>query len=1058
MRRTSVLLFAVSCSVPCLHVAAQSVDTAVLGSVTDPSGSVIAGAIVTVHSEATGAEKSATTASSGEYNIQYLVPGPYTVTVQAPGFAQQQRKGVILALQQQIHLNFALTVGASNDVVEVTSAIPLQQTENASLGTTVDTNRILNLPLNGRRFNDLAVLTPGVTVSNPDNHSSSTAGSAVGANGGRNRWGSVDVDGITLLNNRQAYVNSYPSVDAIEEFRVQTGNFAAQYGFSAGSNISVQLKSGTDKFHGSFFEFIRNDAVDARNYFRAAPLRKNVLRQNQFGATVGGPILRGKTFFFLSYEGLRSIQEVPSLTTVLTSAQRNGDFSAYAGVLRNPYTNLPYANKAALPVNAVAQALVNQYMPLPNGSFTGGTNYSGASIGNESNDQGIVRLDHRFSDHDSIFVHYIIGNRRFPNTAINPNFRYNATYPMHNAALQYLHVFSPSLINEFRGGANIEHVKLLSVRTGTGFTIESLGINGFKVGGPNGRALTPNEEGFPLLTISGFIGVGDSAASSNLDYSRTFMIADNVTYTRGKHTFLIGTDDRLAADNATTNNTPFGQESFTGDETGYAAADYIIGVPRTSITPEGVPITAARQWRTSEYAQDNWRLTDKLTLNLGLRYEIYSPPVDLNNVSRTLDYSSGQPVLTPAPGQRLNNLWTITHKDIAPRLGFAYNVLKGTVLRGGFGLTYFGGQFDNINILQLNPPTAGSLTITNPRNSGSDGLPVATITTPVPAALYPANPFFNVVSLPADRRHPDPTLATYNVAVSQQIGRAVLDTTYVGTHGYNLDTSIQYYNSPNPGSTAAIQPRRPYPAYARIRQLDFTGISNYDSLQEHLEYRVTARSNITASYVWSHERDDQGFDVNSGGCTCQDVRHPHEYATGGTDQRHNFVFAYVYRLPDFVRGKGFGLLANGWTANGLVTLASGTPINIVSSADQLNIDNPWQRPDLTGVASYIAGKSQRAGWINPAAFSPIPAGSARFGTTPRNYLVGPPTRVVNVSLSKDLSFVEGQSLQIRFEAFNALNTPQFSNPNAGYGPTNFGTITSTKINNRELQLAAKYYF
>lgn len=842
MRRLCTSAFALMLLLSSPDLFGQSVDTAVLGTIMDRSGAVLPGATITIRSEATDLEKVITTGSSGQYVVQFLVPGLYTITVRAAGFTQMQRKGVQLALQQQVHLDFALDPGESTQMVEVTTEQPLLQSEGASLGTTVDTNRTVNLPLNGRRFNDLAVLTPGVVVNNPDNHTSSTAGSAIGANGGRNRWGGVEVDGITILNNRQAYVNNYPSVDAIEEFRVQTGNFSAQYGFSAGSNISVQLKSGTNHFHGSVFEFIRNDAADARNFFRVAPLKKNALKQNQFGATIGGPVFKDKTFFFGSYEGLRSVQEVPSLANVLTPAQRNGDFSAYTGTLRNPYTGATYAGKQ-IPVNPVAQRLINSYMPMPNGAYAGGLNYAGVSVGNESVDQAIVRFDHHFNDRNSIFVHYILNHRTLPNVNTNPNFRYNGTYPMHNAALQFLHVFSPRLVNEFRAGANLEHVKLVSVRTGTDFTIESLGINGFLVGGPNGRALTRNEEGFPLLTISGFLGIGDASAASNLDYSRTYMMADNVTLTRGRHTLLFGTDIRLAADNATTNNTPFGQESFTGDETGYAPADYMLGVPRTSVTPEGVPITAARQWRTAEYFQDNWRLNDRTTLNLGLRYEIYAPPVDLNNVSRTLDYSTAIPTLTPAPGQRLNNLWTITHRDLAPRLGIAFTATKTTVLRAGYAITYFGAQFDNINILQLNPPTAGSLTITNPKNSGGDGPPIATIQTPVPAALYPANPFFNVVSLPADRRHPDPMIQTYNITVSQQFGRAVLDTSYVGTYGSNLDTSLQYFNSPAPGSSAAIQARRPYPTFARIRSLDFTGSSNYNSLQEHLEYRVDTRSN-----------------------------------------------------------------------------------------------------------------------------------------------------------------------------------------------------------------------
>lgn len=1031
----------------------QSVDTAILGTATDPSGAVVAGATVTVTSVTTGITKVGTTGSEGQYSIRYLTPGKYNVEITAPGFSSAERKGVDLALAQQAKVDFKVAIGASTQVVEVESTMPLLQSESAALGATIDTDRTANLPLNGRKFNDLAVLTPGVTVNNPDNHSSSTAGSAVGANGGRNRWGQIDVDGITMLNNRQAYVNSYPSVDAIEEFRVQTGNYSAQYGFSAGTNIGVQLKSGGNSFHGSAFEFIRNNAVDARNYFTRAPQKKNVLKQNQFGGTIGGPIFRDKTFFFFSYEGLRSIAEVPGTANVLTQAQRNGDFSALLTQatpvqLKNPFGGFYAGN--IIPVNAVSQALINQYVPLPNS--TSGQNYAGSSIGNEKVDQEIVRLDHRFNDRNQIFVHYIHTYRDFPNSDLNRNFTFTGTYPMHNAALQYLHIFTPSLVNELRMGVNLEHVKQLSTRTNTSFTIASLGITGFKVGGPSGRDLTSSEQGFPLLNISGFLGMGDDKAASNLDYSRTFQLADNLTWTRGRHTLLFGGDFRKAEDNATTNNTPFGSESFTGDITGNAAADYMLGYPKTSITPEGVPITAARQWRTAEYFQDNWRATDKLTLNLGVRYEIYAPPYDTNNVSRTLDFSTPTPTLTPAPGQRLDGIWQITHKDIAPRLGFAYSMTPKTVIRGGYGMTYFGGQFDNINILQLNPPTAGSLTIINPATN-----PVATISTPVPASLYPNPPFFNVTTVPPDRKRPDVNVQTYNLTVSQQFGKSVLDVSYVGVKGSHLDTSLQYFNSPQPGGVGAVQARRPYPTFARIRALDFTGASNYSALQAHFEHRLTSQLNVTVVYSYSHQLDNQGADVNSGGCSCQNVRAPHEYASGTTDQRHNLVIGYVWHMPKFTQNRALGTAINGWSLNGLVLLNSGSPLNVTQSTDAQNDDNSWQRPNMVqGVSPYATTKTS-TNWFNSAAYA---LSTATFGTTPRNSLVGPGTKTVNAAVMKDFAmpYNESHKLQARFEAFNALNTPQFSNPGTSFGSSSFGQISSTKINNRELQAAVKYIF
>jgi hypothetical protein len=311
--------------------------------------------------------------------------------------------------------------------------------------------------------------------------------------------------------------------------------------------------------------------------------------------------------------------------------------------------------------------------------------------------------------------------------------------------------------------------------------------------------------------------------------------------------------------------------------------------------------------------------------------------------------------------------------------------------------------------------------------------------------------------MPADRHRPDAMIQTWNGTIEQQFGRAVLSTSYVGTKGTSLDTSIQYFNSPQPGP-GTIQTRRPYSTFARIRALDFTGASNYNALQEHLEWRVNSQSNVTVSYVWSHMFDNQGNSTNAGGCTCQDVRNPHEWASGTNDQRHNLVIAYVYRLPDFTKSRLTGYGVNGWTLNGLVSLASGNPVNVVQSTDAQNVDNPWQRPSLVaGVNPYVANKSAVNGWYNARGFA---SSGFAFGTTPRNYLLGPGTKTVNVSVMKNFAmpYADSHNLQVRFEAFNALNTPQFSNPGASFGASSFGQISSTKINNRELQLAVKYLF
>src|SRR5215471_14556242 len=472
-----LVLTIVACGFP-MH--AQTVDTAVLGTVVDPGGAQVAGATVTVTQPSTGLSHSATTSADGTFEIRYLVPGEYVVEVRATGFRGERRQGVVIQLGQQVRLDFALQVGAVQETVEVNSGVPLLPTENATLAGVVDQERVEALPLNGRRFDDLAVLTPGVSVYNPDIHSSSTDGSEIGGNGGRLIWGQVNVDGITMVNNRHNYVNIYPSIDAIEEFKVQTGNYSAEYGGNAGTNVNIQIKSGTEQFHGELFDFFRNEALDARNYFAPAPTPKNELRQNQFGGTFGGPIRKDKTFFFASYEGIRSISDSPSQGIVLTQCQRNGDFSYLftndgsvdargnpKGQLYNPRSGKPVPGNslaAAGLIDPVAQNIVNTYMPLPNlpGVTTPNTtNYAGHSRGNLTVEQAIIRVDQDFNASDHLFAHYIYGYRNFPDTELNPNFKFTGTYPIHNFMAQYVHIFNPSMVNEFRAGFDLENVSQL---------------------------------------------------------------------------------------------------------------------------------------------------------------------------------------------------------------------------------------------------------------------------------------------------------------------------------------------------------------------------------------------------------------------------------------------------------------------------------------------------------------------------------------------------------------------------------------------------------------------
>jgi outer membrane receptor protein involved in Fe transport len=1040
----------------CWTGSGQTLDTAILGVILDPTGSVVAGASVTISQPATGFTRVVTASQEGKYEVRYLLPGEYTVEVKASGFRAERQTGIVLQLAQQARIDFHLEVGDVVETVEVTSAAPLLQTENATLGEVVAPERIVNLPLNGRMFADLANLTPGVSVTNVD----WAPASYIVANGTRFIWMQVNFDGVTAVNNRHAFAAMYPSVDALQEFKVQSGNYSAEYGGNAGVNINVQLKSGTNSLHGTLFEYLRNNDVDARNYFIPSPLPKDILRRNQFGGVLSGPIRKDRTFFTVGYEGKRATKESGSSNIVPTPAMRRGDFSALSTPIIDPLGGGSPFPGNVIPssrLDPVSVNLINTYEPLPN--RPGPLNFAGVNRDDNNQDQALVRIDHRFSDRDQVFGHYIYQFLSFPNFDFNPVFKTDRDFRNQSVAFQHVHTFNPTLLNEFRFGYQRGNRNQLSPLRNTNFTQDDIGIHGMKVNGPNGRPFTQIETGFPVIDISGFVGMGDrNVGGYCLDFSRTFQFVDNLSVIRGNHAMKVGADIRRLLDDASTSNWPFGEINFTDDIANNAMASYMLGFPRTVLTPEGIPVSAVRQWRTSYYFQDDWRVTRNLTLNLGLRYDLLGLPHDNLGNSRTLrfDLDPNGPVLWPAVGT-VTGLWINEHNHFAPRFGFAYRIRNTTVVRGGYGIFTGAIHFDNINIMQLNPPVAGSITIIN-----NPLQPVATIQYPMPASLFPQSPYYNITSVQPDRHYRNGYMQNWNLQLAQEISRNdVLEVGYVGSKGTHLDTSVHNFNSPDPGP-GDVQPRRPYPQYGPIRMQISDGNSIYNALQTRYEHRFSQGLSLTAAYTWSHWIDDQYQSSNWGGAQAQDPRHrgSNERADSTFDIRHRLVVGYVYELP-FARSlKGVAkFLADAWSLGGIVTLQSGSPFNVTQAADAQNTGSGSQRPGLLPGQSPVLPASQRTPdrWFNTAAFT---QSVLMYGNSPRNPLVGPGTKVFDLSATKSfkLPFAENHQVMFRAEFFNSFNTPQFDVPSSALGTGSFGNLVSTKIDNREIQFALKYIF
>jgi hypothetical protein len=1048
-----------------------------VGRVTDPSGAAVSAAKVSARNTETGLERSTLTTDTGDYELPLLpITGAYSLSIAKAGFQTEEFTGIVLQVDQHARFDVALRVGSISERVLVEAITPVVNTESGAIGTVVDNKAIVDLPLNGRNYTQLASLLPNAVV-----QTSGTAGSTmVSVSGGRISKTEFLLDGVSI--NEQLFdgVAIRPSVDAIEEFKLVTNSFSSEYG-RGNAVMTATIKGGTNELHGTVYEFLRNDKLDARNTFLPS---KAAYRQNQFGAAGGGPIVKDHTFLFLNYEGTRIRQGRASNPVVPTDAFRNGDFSSLSTTIRDPTTQLPLVGNR-IPASLIdpATKYFLQFIPVPTTAL--GTAPFAAPFSSNV-DQANARFDQRFSARNSLFVRQTYTRRNDYNPGTYPlNGGFTQDNRTHNAVASDTHIFSPSVINEVRLGYTRFYNANINQGLGTNYTVQS-GIHGFE-------QTSLNFPGFPQLSISGFQGIAGNAFQPLINPSNMYEIVDNLSWIKGAHTFKFGIDLRDYRFTSTNSANSRGSFSFTGAYTGNAFADFLTGYPFSGARDFPRNQFGEYDRRYHFYIQDDWKVSPHLTLNLGLRYEQNRPPFFVNYQAARFDFVSNKIQVERMPNGNINtttqqvaqfaapvygdvfqkpedaglpnNLFFPDNRDWAPRFGFAWRPFSGnrTVVRGGAGIFYMLTSGNNtVSTPIINAPfivdESGNQVAVNgaPQNRVENFfLPFSSNANFTPPLAYGFDP--HMVT---------PRMTQYNLAVQQEIARDfALELAYVGNQSHHLERENQPANFPpiTPGDTRSVQQRRPNPRFSGGNYFDTSGNANYNGLEVKLEKRYSRGYQFQLGYNWSKNIDMDTQDQGGGSSD-----NPYNYRTmrglSAIDFGQRFVGSFVAELP-FGRGKPIGgsvtgvadKIISGWQLSGIVTVQGGFPFTpSLGAADPTNSGRGYGlRPNVAGTGAVP--NQNRDHWFNISDF-PVPA-QYTIGNAGRDILRGPGMVGDDFSLLKNFHFTERIYMQFRAEYFNLFNVTNLSNPNTSVdlpavGGKIFGTSTAARIG----QFALKLYF
>lgn len=1100
----------------------------IVGVVSDPQGAPVAGANVTLTNLGTNATRSATSNDSGLYAFPALVPGQYSVKVDKSGFKTFTRTNIEVQVQAQVRVDIAMQLGQVSETVEVSASAVSLNTENATVGTVVEQKRIVELPLNGRNYLQLTALSPNVSFGFP------SAGQADGRQGGdranqnisvagmRNNFNRFTLDGVENTDpNFNTYV-IFPSAEALQEFKVQTGVYPAEFGRGA-TQINVSTKSGGNEFHGSLYEFLRNEKMDARNYRFTGPDRvKDPFKWNQFGFVLSGPVVipklfngKNKLFFMSNYEWFRQRRNVIGNFTLPSAANRSGNFTnaIQTNGIFDPRSrviaNGVVQSAAPFPGNTIPTSRLDPtsqrllaFYPAANNEAAGLNNNHVIALGRPINkDQFIQRFDYVESDKSTWFGRY----SRSDENQLTGNLFQNGELIVTDATqwtVTNTRVLTPNLVNEFRFGLTKFYNTTGPELAFTTDVVGSLNIPGLSSG-------PPVQWGIPNMSITGYSGFGNSSEGPYENNNQAIQYINNLSWIKGKHTFKFGGEIRNDQYNQVGNQFARGQFTFDRNATrapgvtnsGNAFADFLLG---EVFQAEAAVSIARAQFRATGFAfyvDDTWRVTNKLTLNLGLRYENSPPwtdqtgnlfngivPVDIrptNPLGAVVQDRSIYPFFMRqgAPRQNCyeginlrwpdidvrcdgslgNRLVGRDNNDWAPRIGASYQLNEKTVVRVGAGMFY--SQDTGNPRFDMARNLAGRLRdnssqVSPQLNWGNSLAAIAGGIANVPRPYTFANPF--------DRR------TSYTMQYLLNIQRefsnnVVFEIGYMGSVSRRLE-SLRAINESIPVDPAvsnlSLALRSPFPNFGRIQLVDNGGNGNYNSLGMKLTKRYSNGFTGLFSYTWSKAIDTASAIRNQGGDTlfpqnsgCRQC----ERALSGFNTDHRFVTSLLYDIP-VGKGKkvnvsnGFAdAVIGGWQLGSIFTVQTGFPITVTNGRDRSNTGAFFDRPNATGINPQL-DKVTTAQAFNTAAFVEQAAGT--YGNVGRNTLIGPSFVRWDFSALKNfrMPYKEGHNLQFRFEAFNFPNHPNWGNPVTNIQSGNFGQILGTRGDMRNLQLALRYTF